>query len=86
MPKSDWFARKAEAVCREYRTSDLLIRPLLVKHFRAEHRAVVRLVKNLRGKAGLRTQYQKGRQVDSPMTSYTLACDDLLAALARRMK
>ena len=48
---------------------------------RLEHRAVARLVKRLRGKAGLRTQYQKGRHVDSPMTSYTLACDDILAAM-----
>ena len=53
---------------------------------RAEHRAVVRLAQQLRNKAGLRTQYQKGRHIDSPMTSYTLACDDLLAALAKRAK
>jgi hypothetical protein len=54
---------------------------------RLQHLAYVRLVGKLRHAGKVRTAYQGNREAKCAVISaYTLACDDLLAALARYRK
>jgi hypothetical protein len=57
------------------------------KILRAEHRWVVRIVRELRHKGKGRTAYQSNRAVRCAVISaYTLACDDILDKLERRAR
>lgn len=73
MRKPDRFDRAVDQAYQHYLTHDELIRPLMAGIMRAEHKAVVRLVRRI------------GETVDAG-ASATSAINTVLAALSRRAK
>ena len=92
MKQPDRFARAVEKVLTNYIgvSSDRMLlveKVAIAKLLRAEHRAIVRLVKTMEAKCGQgHTFYPHTRQASSLCGMYQMACKDLLAALARRAK
>lgn len=81
--KQDWATQLVDR-CVDPRY-DMVPPRLVVKLLRAERAWMVRLVTRLRAKARLRTYYQRHYMTEGKVVSaYTLACDDLLAALKGR--